>query len=138
MAGGRIANMTNEIQKLVYPELSYKLNGIMFATHNELERYKSEKQYGDAIEQQLKYFAIQYTRERILPPLFPGESEGRNRIDFLIDDKIILEIKAKRIISRQEYYQVRRYLESCRKKLGILVNFQAKYLRPKRILNSML
>lgn len=51
-------------------------------------------------------------------------------------DKIILEIKAIRVLTRETYYQVRRYLQAFNKKLGLLVNFRDKYLRPKRILNS--
>ena len=65
-----------------------------------------------------------------------GEQGRRNIVDFLIEDKILLELKAKRIISKEDYYQVRRYLESLNLKLGLLVNFRDRYLKPKRILNS--
>ena len=124
------------IGKLIYPELSYKINGILFETHNRLGRFCSENQYSDLIEELLKENKLKYEREKILPPLFENEMKGRNRIDFLIEDKIILEIKAKRILGREDYYQVKRYLKSLNKKLGILVNFRDKYLKPKRILNS--
>lgn len=122
--------------KLVYPEISYKINGILFSVHNELGRYCNEKQYSDLIESYLKKLNIKYEREKILPPSFNGEHYGRNRIDFLIDDKIILEIKAKRFLTTKDYYQVKRYLVALNKKLGILINFRNKYIRPKRILNS--
>ena len=55
--------------------------------------------------------------------------------DFIIDKKIILEIKAKRIITKDDYYQVKRYLVSSNLQLGIIVNFRQKYLSPKRVLN---
>jgi len=115
LAGGRIANVDTNYTKLVYPELSYRLSGILFAVHNELGRYANEKQYSDAIETKLKQLAITYEREQILPPSFGKESVGRNRIDFIVDDKIILEIKTKRIIGREEYYQIRRYLKAMSK-----------------------
>ena len=79
---------------------------------------------------------IKYEREKILPPSFKFEKEGRNKVDFLIDGKIILEIKAKRLLLKDDYYQVRRYLSSLNKKLGLLVNFRDKYIKPRRILNS--
>lgn len=125
-----------EFSKLVYPELSYKLTGILFAVHNELGRFCNEKQYGDLVEKYLKKFHFQYEREKTLPSSLNKEFPNRNRIDFLIEDKIILEIKAKRILTREEYYQTKRYLVALNKKLGIIANFRDKYLRPKRILNA--
>jgi GxxExxY protein len=123
--------------RLIYPELSYKINGILFAVHNELGQFRNEKQYCDLIEYYLKKLKIKYEREKKLPISFENEFEGRNKIDFLIDDKIILEVKSKRFLSKEDYYQVKRYLTSLNKKLAILVNFRSRYIKPKRILNSL-
>lgn len=46
----------------------------------------------------------------------------------------ILEIKAKHVVSKEDYYQVQRYLHGARLKLGILVNFRRRYLIPKRVI----
>ena len=124
------------VSKVIYPELSYKITGILFAVHNELGRFCNEKQHGNCFAQYLKKFGIKFTREHILPPSFPGEEVGRNRLDFLIEGKVIVELKAKRLMGREEYYQMRRYLKAAGKKLGIIVNFREKYLRPRRVLNS--
>lgn len=124
-----------DFSKIIYPELSYKINGILFSVLNDLGRFCNEKQYGDAIENSLKKFNIQYEREKILPPMFESEFKGRNKIDFLIENAIILEIKTKRFLTREDYYQLKRYLVALNKKLGILVNFRQKYIEPKRILN---
>lgn len=128
--------MTDDFTKLIYPELSYKINGILFDTHNELGRFCNEKQYCDAIESRLKKFGILYEREKILNPAFAEEMKGRNKVDFLIGDMVVLEIKTKRFLTREDYYQTKRYLSALNKKLGILVNFHRKYIEPKRILNS--
>lgn len=128
----RISNQSN---KLIYDSLTYKINGVLFAVHNELGRFCNERQYSDAIEKHFKNLNIDYEREKILPPSFEGEMI-RNKIDFLVENKIILEIKTKRILTREDYYQVKRYLTALKKKLAILVNFRQKYLKPKRILNS--
>jgi GxxExxY protein len=122
--------------KLIYPEFSYKINGILFTVHNELGRFCNEKQYADAVEAYLKKFDIDYEREKVLPPSFENEQK-RNKVDFLIDGKIILEIKAKKILTRENYYQIKRYLIALNKKLGIIVNFKKRYIEPKRILNSL-
>ena len=126
----------NKSSKLIHPELSYRITGVLFAVHNELDRFCNEKQYADAIEGRLKELKIEYEREKILPLSFKFEKEGRNKVDFLIDNKIILEIKAKRLLLKEDYYQVRRYLSALNKKLGLLVNFRDKYIKPRRILNS--
>lgn len=53
----------------------------------------------------------------------------------MVDDKVILDIKAKRIIIKEDYFQMKRYLAASGKKLGIIVNFHQKYISPKRVLN---
>lgn len=122
--------------KVLYPELSYSINGLCFKIHNELGSFLSEKQYGDALENLLKSDNMNYTRESELPVSFEGENPRRNITDFIIDDKIILEIKAKNMITKDDYYQIKRYLISAKKQLGILVNFRRNTLQPKRILNQ--
>lgn len=120
---------------LIYGDLTFRVNGILFAVHNKLGKFCNEQQIGDAIEEHLKKENIPYEREKVLPESFEGERFARNRIDFLIDDKIILEIKVRDFIGKEEYYQCLRYLEALDKKLCLLVNFRAKYLKIKRVLN---
>lgn len=62
--------------------------------------------------------------------------DSGNIVDFMIDNKIIIEVKAKRIITKNDYYQTQRYLQESRIKLGMLVNFRSKYLKPKRVLRA--
>jgi|SRR3989344_2773747 len=121
--------------KIIYPDFSFKINGILFKTHNYLGKYCNEKQYADFIENLFKESQIKYEREKVLPPSFEGEKEGRNKVDFLIEDIIILELKSKKMISKDDYYQTKRYLVALNKKLGMLVNFRSTYIYPKRILN---
>lgn len=115
--------------KLIYPKLSYLIIGICFDAHNELGRFAREKQYGNYIEKQLKESGIKFERELSI------SVEG-NIIDFLIDDKIALELKNKEITTKMDYFQIQRYLHSAGLKLGIIVNFRSKYLRPKRIIKT--
>ncbi|MFQ5865793.1 MAG: GxxExxY protein [bacterium] len=119
-------NKTNVKGKLIYPELSYKITGICFDVHNELGRYSREKQYCDLLERKLKEANLHYEREYAV-------GDTGNRVDFLIENKIILEAKARDFIIKDDYYQIQRYLQSLDKKLGLLVNFRNRYLKPKRI-----
>jgi len=121
--------------KVVHSELSYKINGILYQVRKDLGVSKNEKQYCDAIETKLKAASIQYEREKIAPESFKDEIKGRNRVDFIIENKIILEIKAKPFITKDDYYQTLRYLEAFNSQLAIITNMRKYYVHPKRILN---
>ena len=123
--------------KIIYPELSYKLNGIFYNVHNELGFYCKEKQYSNAIELYLKKLALKYEREKSLPVSFSEGNIGKNITDFLVGQKILVEVKAKRFITKEDYNQTQRYLRAFNLKLGIIVNFHDRILKPKRIINSM-
>lgn len=120
--------------ELIYPELSYKIYGLLYRVHNELGRFKSEKSYGDALELELQKEKVSYVREQSLP-LPTDQFSRRNVADFVVDDKIVLELKVKAFITPEDYYQMKRYLDSGKFKLGLIVNFRQKYLRPKRVAN---
>ena len=125
------ANTTNSKVKLIYPELSFTVVGICFQVHNKLGRFAREKQYGDLIELRLKEKNIAYKRE-----LRVGNSG--NILDFIIEDKIILELKTKPFVTKEHYYQLQRYLHSSGFKLGLLVNFRSRYIHPKRVIRTEL
>ena len=90
-------------------------------------RYSREKQYGDLIEKKLIAVHIPYKRE------YNIKNTG-NIIDFLIDNKIIIELKSKRFIGRDDYYQIQWYLQILNIKLGMIINFRNRYLKPIRII----
>ncbi len=120
---------------LIYHELTYNLNGIYFKVHNQLGRFGKERQYGDAIEMLLKEKGVAYKREYEVSFMLDGNPVKGNRVDFIIEDKIVLELKAKPLISKDDYLQMKRYLTASGYKLGIIVNFRQQYLKPRRVLN---
>jgi GxxExxY protein len=123
--------MQNPGAKVIFPELSYAITGICFEVHNQIGRFAKEKQYGNLLEELLRERNIIYLRE------YRVQQTG-NIVDFLIEDKIIIEIKAKRFILKQDFYQTQRYLTASNLKLGLIVNFRNRYIKPIRILNSKL
>jgi len=129
------ANTANN-DNLIYPDLSYKIVGMCYKIQNDLGRYCLEAQYANALEKELKLAGINYEREKYIPVKINKENVGKNWADFVIEDKIIIELKAKPFVERDDYYQARRYLKLNNLKLGLIINFQSKYLKPKRILNS--
>ncbi len=117
-------NDTNK--KLIHPQLSYVLTGIFYDIHNTLGRYSREQQYSRMIETKLKGLKIHFVREHKI------EGTG-NRVDFIVDNKIVVELKARRFITREDYYQMQRYLQASGLQLELLVNFRNRYLKPIRI-----
>lgn len=118
--------------QILYSQLSYELTGICFKIHNTLGRFCSERQYADALEELLKEKKIPYQREF---ELNTNTIQG-NRVDFFIDHKIIVDLKAKKFITKEDYYQMQRYLQCSNLELGLIINFRNTYLKPKRVLNT--
>lgn|GEM_PF-493722 len=124
----------NDTNEIIEKELSYKLGKIFFEVHDKLGRFYRERQYADALMEKLSEKGIKFSRE--LPLKIAGRKS--NFADFLIEGKILVELKAKSFIEKQDYYQVLRYLETLGLELGLLVNFRDRHLKPKRILNAKL
>ncbi len=121
---------------IVYPELSYKLMGILFQIHTELGNRYQEKYYQRAIELSLKKNGIIYKKELPVDLIFEGEKIGKYYLDFLVENKIILEVKAVERILPKDFTQLLAYLKANNLELGILVNFRTNKLFSRRILNS--
>lgn len=130
-------NKTTEQSKnnLVYPELSYKIMGMLFKIHNKLGSEYQEKYYQRAIEVEFKKQEIPLEKEKLVKLQYENQSIGRYFIDFVIDRKIALEVKTSEFFKRDHINQVLAYLNSTNLKLAILVNFHKDRLVYKRIIN---
>jgi len=123
-------------KELIYPELSYILMGILFEVHNKLGTKYQEKHYQRAIEIKLKELKISYQKEAKVDINFGKEKIGKLFVDFVVDNKIVLEIKKIPKITEDHIKQVLRYLNTLNLKLGIIANFQHQKLEYIRVLNS--
>lgn len=121
--------------EIIHKELSYKLTGIFFQIQNTFGRILKEKQYCDMLESSLQARKLTYQREIPLTLEFNGQEVKGNIADFIVERRIILEIKAKNVLLKEDYLQLRRYLLATQLKLGLLVNFRAQKIKPLRILN---
>jgi GxxExxY protein len=121
---------------LIYPELSYKLVGILFKVHTDLGPSYTEKQYQKAVEIQLRNSKISFEREKEISLPYENDQIGQFYTDFIIEDKIILEIKTVKFLRPQDIKQALKYLNALNLKLAILANFRRERLEYKRIINN--
>lgn len=121
---------------LFYPDLSYRIVGILFKIYNQLGNSLQEKYYQRAVEELLSKNGLRNQRE-LQCDLRIGEKKiGHYFLDFLVEGKIVLELKAKPYLKRQDFRQVQSYLKAKNLKLGILANFgKPEGLRFYRVLN---
>lgn len=116
--------------------LSNKVIGIAIEVHKELKAGFSEKIYQEALEKELKARRIAFNREKSIKVKYKNEFIGNQRIDFLIEDELILEIKRAEKIGEIQIAQILSYLKTVDKRLGIILNFGEPKLGIKRVVNE--
>jgi len=121
--------------RIVLKDESYRLMGLLFEVQNKLGSVYKEKNYQDAIEEVLKREEISYEREKRVPLKLDGKAISDFFVDFLIDGKILLEVKATKFITQEDIRQVLRYIREVNVPLGIVANFRGDKLEYKRVIN---
>jgi GxxExxY protein len=122
-------------KEVVYPELSYKIVGILFEVCRNLGSNHREKYYQEAVKNELIKNKIKFKEQLYLPLDYKGNKIGKYFLDFLVEDKIILELKKGSIFHRQNIDQVLSYLKTSNLKLGIIANFTREGVKFYRVLN---
>lgn len=126
----------NANREIVFPELSYAIIGAAFRVYNELGWGMTEKEYQKAPANELTALGISFQREVYIPLEYRSTNIGRYFADFIIEKKILLELK---VVSRLGYThvkQVLRYVRRSNLRLGILLYFTKEGIKYRRILNS--
>jgi len=127
--------MQGGANKIIYKELSYKIIGILFDVFNEIGPGYKEKHYQKAIEVEFRKRGINFISQCPYKIRYKGDIIGSYYMDFLVEGKIVLEIKKGDFLSRKNINQINGYLRATGLKLGILVNFTSDGIKYKRILN---
>jgi GxxExxY protein len=120
---------------LVYPELSYQIVGILFEVYNQLGSGFPEKVYQRAVAQRLRQIRISFSEQVPANVLDQGEVLGRYFLDFLIEYKLVLELKRNSRAPLKDMQQVLGYLKATGLQLGILADFTSHGVQYRRILN---
>ncbi|WP_353078573.1 GxxExxY protein [Flavobacterium sp.] len=122
------------MSNIIYKSESYKIMGIMFDIHSNLGKGFSEIVYKDAIEYELEKSLIFFEREKEYNVKYKDIFlKHKFYADFVLFDKIILEVKCCNSISDSHIAQAMNYLKVSANKLAIIVNFNNNSLEYKRI-----
>lgn len=123
------------MENIIFKEESYKILGICFEVHNNLGPGFLEIVYRDALEYEFKKANIPFQREKEYKVNYKGiVLPHQFYADFVLYDKIILEVKAVKRFSDEFTAQCLNYLKVSDNKLALLVNFGDIKLRSKRII----
>ncbi len=122
-------------QDLIYPELSYKIVGCAFDVYNSLGSGHHEKYYQRALVEAFSNQKLSFSEQVHFQLSYKGKVIGRNFLDFLVEDKIVVEIKKSERFSKTHIDQVMEYLKLSNLELAILINFGSQGVIFKRIIN---
>lgn len=119
---------------LVYEDVSYKIRGCFFTVYNTLGFGHKESVYQKALAVELKKENVPFEQEKPLSVLYNGKVVGAYRPDFIVEDKILIELKAQDFLLKDNETQLLHYLKSTGYMLGFLVNFGARKLDIRRMI----
>jgi len=117
---------------LLYPDLSYKVVGAIYEVWKELGPVFKESVYQKALIEEFKKRNIPFISQKQISIFYSGKKVGVYVPDFVIDDKILLEIKHLPRLTFKEKKQVWYYLKGTNYKLLLLVNFGGRKLEIER------
>ena len=115
-------------------ELTGKIIGCAMEVHKHLGNGFQEVVYQRALSIELNMQEIAHVREQEMPLQYKGYDIGTRKVDFFIEDKIMLEIKAVKELEDVHLAQAINYLEAYGMEIGLLINFGNTSLQFKRVM----
>ena len=116
--------------KLKYENVSYRIRSALFEVYNTLGPGFKESIYHKALAEELKNKGLKFNDKKRIQIKYKGKSVGIYEPDFIVEDKIIIEIKSVEIMTRVFEKQLYSYLKGTDYKVGILVPFQLNITNP--------
>ena len=122
--------------KYKYPELTRKIIGAAMKVHSTLGNGFQEVIYQRALALEMPEHGLSFQRELEMPIFYAGEEIGTRRVDFLVEDRVLVEIKALVKLEDVHLAQAINYLEAYLLEIGLLLNFGAKSLEFRRLIKT--
>lgn len=121
-----------------HEDLTYRIIGCAMEVHKHLGNGFQEVIYQRALAIEFENQGIQFSREHEMQIHYKNHEIGTRRVDFFVEDKIMVELKA--VIKMEDVHlaQAMNYVEAYGLEIGLLINFGARSLQHKRVHNNKL
>lgn len=130
------STMRNSALTTVQDALTSRIIGAAIAVHRTLGPGLLEAIYQSALGVELERSGLPFDREHRCDVFYHGTPVGEQRLDFVVADQVVVELKAVEALAFVHRAQVRTYLRATGLPIGLLVNFGAELIQVKRILNT--
>jgi GxxExxY protein len=124
------------VMEFKYSEITERIIGCSMVVHAKLGNGFQEVIYQRALEIEMKLNGLKFEREFSMPIFYRNEKIGERRVDFFVDHKIMVELKALIQLENVHLAQAKNYLEAFNVEVGLLINFGATSLQFKRLTNK--
>lgn len=130
---GERGKMEMETQREGIDELIYRAIGCMIEVHKELGPGFLESVYRRATAIEFQRQGIHFEAEKKIVLRYKDHRVGVHRLDLLVENELVIELKTVETLHKKHYAQVRSYLKAVHKPVGLLVNFADFQLNPRRV-----
>jgi GxxExxY protein len=123
-------------EELKYGELTQKIIGCAMKVHSKMKNGYNELVYSRCLAIEFDKAGIKYQKELELPIYYDEIMVSKRRVDFMVEDKVVVELKAITELTNENLAQGLNYLECHQLEIGLLINFGSKSLQFKRLINQ--
>ena len=120
-----------------YSDVTGAVIACAFEVHSILGTGFQEVVYQRALAVEMESRGLSFAREWEVPIFYKERQVGTRRVDFLVDEKVVVELKAIGELEKVHLAQAINYLEAFRLEVGLLLNFGAAKLEFRRVVNSL-
>ena len=120
-------------EEYLYSDITEKIIGCAMTVHNTLGNGFQEVIYQRALAIELTLQGLSFSRELEMPIFYRDEDIGTRRVDFFVEEKVMVEIKAVSELNNTHLAQAINYLEAYKMKVGLLINFGQNSLIFRRV-----
>ncbi|MCK5741865.1 MAG: GxxExxY protein [Chlorobi bacterium] len=121
---------------MLHEELTHKIIGCAMAVHSSLGNGFQELIYQRALGVEMRHDNLSFEREKEMSIFYRGEVVGNRRVDFFVENTIMVELKAVSEMTDAHKAQAINYLEAYNMKIGLLINFGKTSLEFQRVYNK--
>jgi GxxExxY protein len=120
-------------EEYLYSDITEKIIGCSMTVHNTLGNGFQEVIYQRALVIEMTLQGLSFSRELEMPIFYRDEEIGTRRVDFFVEEKVMVEIKAVSELNNTHLAQAINYLEAYKMKVGLLINFGENSLKFRRV-----